>query len=43
MAKAKAKQQIQERLLWVIATLAILAVLFTIVALTLVAPFLRTH
>src|SRR5512136_645578 len=39
MAKAKAKQQRQERLLWVIATLAILAVLFTIVALTLVAPF----
>jgi len=43
MAQAKAKQQRQERLLWAIATLAILAVLFTIVALTLVAPFLRTR
>ena len=43
IAKAKAKQQRQERLLWVIATLAILAVLFAIVTLTLVAPFLRAH
>jgi len=43
MAKAKAKQQRQERLLWAIATIAILAVLITIVALTLVAPWLRTR
>ena len=43
MAIAKSKQQRQERLLWVIASLAILAVLFTIVALTLIAPLLRTR
>jgi ribosomal protein L40E len=41
-AKSKAKQQQQERLLWAIATIAILAVLI-IMAMTLVAPLLRTH
>ncbi len=43
VAKSKSRQQRQERLLWAIATIAILAVIFAIVAMTLVAPWLRTH